>query len=174
MGLLDGILGGGMRRGGGMSPITMALLGLLAYKAMKGKNMSDILGGKPGAPGGLGGLGGLLQGGLGGLLGGGAAGSILSGGLGDLLKQFQQNGMGDQADSWVSTGQNKTIAPSELERALGEERIAWLMQQTNLSREELLAGLSQELPQMVDKLTPEGHVPTEEEARRMVAWTAAI
>jgi uncharacterized protein YidB (DUF937 family) len=166
MGLLDGILGGGMRRGGGMSPITMALLGLLAYKAMKGKNLSDMFGGKPGEQGGLGGL---LQGGLGGLLGGGAAGSILSGGLGDLLKQFQQHGLGDKAESWVSTGQNKSIAPSELERALGEDRIAWLMQQTNLSREELLAGLSQELPQVVDKLTPEGHVPTEEEARRMVA-----
>ena len=59
MGLLDGILGGGMRRGGGMSPITMALLGLLAYKTMKGKNLSAIFGG--GATGGQnGGLGGLL------------------------------------------------------------------------------------------------------------------
>jgi hypothetical protein len=48
MGLLDGILGGGMRRGGGMSPITMALLGLLAYKTLKGKNLSDMFGGKPG------------------------------------------------------------------------------------------------------------------------------
>ena len=77
MGLLDGLLGGA-RRGGGMSPITMALLGLLAYKTFKGKNLSDMFGsagsgGAPGgAPGGLGGgLGGLLQGGLGGLLGGG-------------------------------------------------------------------------------------------------------
>ena len=140
MGLLDGILGGGMRRGGGMSPITMALLGLLAYKAMKGKNLSDMFGGNA-AGGQSGGLGGLLQGGLGGLLGGGALGGILSGGLGDLLKQFQNNGLGDKADSWVSTGQNKPIQPTELERALGEERISWLMQQTGMSREELLAGL---------------------------------
>ena len=170
MGLLDGLLGGGMRRGGGMSPLTMALLGLLAYKTMKGKNLSDMFGGGAGggggpgqggpAQGGLGqgGLGGLLQGGLGGLLGGGG---ILSGGLNDLLKQFQNNGQGDKAQSWVSTGHNQPIQPNELENALGEERIAWLMQQTGLSREELLEGLSRELPDAVDKLTPQGRVPAE-------------
>jgi uncharacterized protein YidB (DUF937 family) len=167
MGLLDGILGGGMRRGGGMSPITMALLGLLAYKTLKGKNLSDMFGRAAGGP--AGGLGGLLQGGLGGLLGGGAAGGILSGGLSDLLKQFQTQGQGDKAESWVSTAQNKPIQPSELERVLGGERIAWLMQQTGMSREELLAGLSQELPQVVDKLTPQGRIPTDQEAERMVA-----
>jgi len=169
MGLLDGILGGG--RGGGMSPITMALLGLLAYKTMKGKNLSDMFGAGVGSqPGGqAGGLGGLLQGGLGGLLGGGAAGGILSGGLGDLLKQFQQNGQGEKADSWVSTGQNNPIEPQELERALGEERIAWLQQQTGMSKDELLAGLSRELPDAVDKLTPQGRIPSDQEAQRFVA-----
>jgi uncharacterized protein YidB (DUF937 family) len=173
MGLLDGILGGGMRRGGGMSPMTMALLGLLAYKTMKGKNLSDMFGqgrrpGQPASPG-QGGLGDLLSGGLGGLLGGGAAGGILSGGLGDLLKQFQQHGQGDKAESWVSTGPNKSIAPNELEQALGEERIRWLMQQTGMSREELMAGLSRELPEVVDKLTPNGRLPSDQEAQRMVA-----
>ena len=159
MGLLDGILGGGPRRG--MSPFTMALLGLLAYKTLRGKNPAGAPAGQPG-PGGLGGL-------LGGLLGGGAAGGVLSGGLSDLLKQFQLNGLGNKANSWVSTGQNEQIGPDELERALGEERIAWLMQQTGMSREQLLTGLSQELPQAVDQLTPQGHVPSEDEARRMVA-----
>jgi uncharacterized protein YidB (DUF937 family) len=162
MGLLDGLLGGGARRGG-MSPITMALLGLIAYRTLKGKNLSGMFGGQAG------GVGGLLQGGLGGLLGSGAAGGILSGGLGDLLKQFQNNGQGDKAESWVSTGQNKPIQPAELEGALGEERIAWLMQQTGMSREELLAGLSRELPQAVNELTPDGRMPTAQEASRLVA-----
>lgn len=162
MGLLDGVLGGGMRRGG-MSPITMALVGLLAYKTLKGKNLSDMLGGS-GAAGGNGGLGGIL----GGLLGGGATGSILSGGLGDLLKQFQNSGKGDIANSWVSTGPNKPVSPSDLEQTLGHERIEWLMQQTGMSKDELLAGLSQELPAVVDKLTPDGRIPTDQEARRMV------
>jgi uncharacterized protein YidB (DUF937 family) len=171
MGLLDGMLGGGARRGG-MSPLMMAALALLAYRSLKGKNLSDMFGGTAadnrgarGGGGGGGGLGGLL----GGLLGGGAAGGILSGGLGDLLKQFQTNGQGDKAESWISTGENKSVSPNELEQALGEERIQWLMQQTGMSKDELLAGLSQELPQVVDKLTPDGRVPTDQEAARMVA-----
>lgn len=187
MGLLDGLLGGDPRRqggSGGMSPMMMALLGLLAYQAMKGKGgLSDIFGGgqaragQPGQPGagqpgdGGGGLGGLLSGGgLGGLLAGGAGGSILSGGLGDLLDQFKQNGQGDKVDSWISQGSdNKPINTSELQEALGPERLDWLAQQTGMSKDELLAGLSQELPGMVDKLTPEGHVPTEQEAQRMMS-----
>ena len=169
MGVLDGLLGGGMRRGG-MSPIAMALLGLLAYKTLKGKNLSDMFGGTTtaGARPSGGGLGGLL----GGLLGGGAAGSILSGGIGDLLKQFQQNGQGDKAASWVSTGQNQPVSPSELEKALGPERIQWLMDQTGMNRDELLLGLSQELPTVVDKLTPDGRLPSEQEASRMIAPSA--
>lgn len=164
MGLLDSVFGGGMRRGG-MSPLTMALMGLLAYKTLKGKNLSDVFGAPGNAPNANGGFGGML----GGLLGGGAAGSVLTGGLGDLVKQFQQSGQSDVAKSWVSTGQNKAVSPSELEQALGQERIQWLMGQTGMSKEQLLTGLSQELPNVVDKLTPEGRIPTEQEASRMVA-----
>jgi uncharacterized protein YidB (DUF937 family) len=170
----------------GMSPITMAILALLAYKAVK-----HIGGSQPGAspaapppapvnaglPGGLGGglgggsisgggLGDLLKGGLGGLLGGAAAGSVISGGLGDLLKQFQQNGQGDTADSWVSPGPNKQISPGDLGKALGVDQINTLTSQTGLSREELLSGLSQYLPEAVNHLTPDGRVPTESEMAR--------
>src|SRR5437763_1595301 len=112
MGLLDNVLGGGR---GGMSPLTMALIGLLAYKTLKGKNLSDVSGSPGAAPNASGGLGGML----GGLLGGGAAGSVLSGGLGDLLQKFQQTGHADVANSWVSTGQNKPVSPSTLEDTLG-------------------------------------------------------
>jgi uncharacterized protein YidB (DUF937 family) len=180
MGLLDSILRGrGARSGGGMSPITMALLGLLAYRTFQGKGpLADMLGrgagGAPGAnphggnagrsPSAGGGLGGLL----GGLLGGGAAGSLISGGIGDLLKQFQQNGQGEKAQSWINRGPNEPVSPGELERALGADRIDWLTQQTGMSREQLLEGLSRELPEAVDKLTPDGRIPTEAEAARMV------
>ena len=172
MGLLDGLLGGGTRRGG-LSPLTLALLGVLGYQALKGKNLGDMFRGNAapsGGPGtgGLGGLGGLLGGGLGQILGGGAAGGILSGGLGDLLKQFQTHGQGDKAESWISSGPNKPISPAELEQSLGQERVRWLMQQTGMSKEELLAGLSQELPAAVDKLTPQGRIPTDQEAARLL------
>lgn len=173
MGLLDGLFGGSQQRGGGMSPITLALMGLLAYRTYQGKGrLADMLGrtgtpgDKSGAPEGApsGGLGGLL----GGLLGGGAAGGLLSGGLGDLLKQFQQGGQGDAAQSWIAAGPNKPIEPNALETALGEQRITWLMEQTGMSRDELLRGLSEQLPEFVDKLTPDGRIPSADEANRMV------
>jgi uncharacterized protein YidB (DUF937 family) len=152
--------------GGGMSPITMAVLGLIAYKALKS------VGSQPGASipgsGPSGGLGDLLKGGLGGLMAGGAAGSVLSGGLNDLLKQFQQNGQGDVAKSWVSTGPNQAISPNDLASALGVDQINTLMSHTGLSRDELLTGLSQHLPEAVNQLTPQGQVPTEQELSRLI------
>ena len=110
-----------------------------------------------------GGLSDMLKGGLGGLLAGGAAGSILSGGLGDLLKQFQQKGQGDAANSWVSNGPNKQIAPGDLGSALGADQIEPCPPQSGLSRDELLQGLSQFLPDVVNHLTPDGRLPNENE-----------
>ena len=166
---------------GGMSPIAMALLGLLAYKAIKhlspgqanAGTRPDVTPAAPGPTGGglsslPGGLGGLLQGPLGGLLAGGAAGSVLSGGLNDLLKQFQQSGLSDVAQSWVNTGPNKEIAPENLSKVLGEDQIKTLMAHSGLSRDELIAGLSQQLPELINKLTPNGRLPTEHEVSRLV------
>jgi len=163
--------------GGGMSPITMAILGLLAYKAVKSFTGQQSAPAAPGAsPGGTsgagvpgsGGLGDLLKTGLGGLLAGGAAGGVLSGGLNDLLRQFQQSGHGEAASSWVGTGPNRDISPTDLASALGADKIGTLMQQSGLSRDELLQGLSQYLPQVVDHLTPQGRLPTEQEASRLL------
>jgi uncharacterized protein YidB (DUF937 family) len=157
--------------GGGMSPMTMAVLALLAYKAVKhfggsqpGATPAPAPGGGMAGGGGLGGgLGDVLKGGLGGLLAGGAAGSVISGGLGDLLRQFQQNGHGETANSWVGTGPNKPIAPGDLASALGADQINGLMAQSGLSRDELLNGLSQQLPEVINHLTPDGRLPTENE-----------
>lgn len=162
-----------------MSPITLALAGLLAYQTYRGQGrLAELLGraGVAGMPGGPGGPAtapsGNILGDLGRILGGsgaGGAGSTITAGLNDLLRRFQDAGRGDAAQSWVSTGQNEPVAPSDLEQALGEERITWLMQRTGLSREELLQGLSRELPEAVDKLTPNGRVPDEREADRLVS-----
>lgn len=125
-----------------------------------------------------GGLGGLLGGGLGdlmkgplggalgGLLAGGAAGSVLSGGLNDLLKQFQEKGQTEAANSWVGSGNNKPISANDLAAALGADQISTLTSQTGLSRDELLAGLAKQLPDVINRLTPDGRLPTEQEASR--------
>jgi uncharacterized protein YidB (DUF937 family) len=186
MGLLEVLNGmqngprGNRGLGGGMSPITMALLGLLAYKAVKSFHGSTAQPGTaPAGPGGgaFGGLGDLFKGlgagggmGTGGGMGAGAGGlgGLLTGGLGDLLKQFQGAGKGDVAKSWVGTGQNEPITSTDLSKVLTPEQIDFLMARTGLSREELLAGLSEQLPQAVDHLTPEGRLPTPEEMNRVV------
>jgi uncharacterized protein YidB (DUF937 family) len=181
MGLLDVL--NGMQNGprgsttpgqsGGMSPITMAILALLAYKAVKKISANNTPAAAPAGPaptqasapgssgGGLGGL-------LGGLLAGGAAGSIISSGLGDLMKQLQDGGHGETANSWVGPGPNKAIAPGDLANALGADQINSLMSHTGLSRDELLQGLSQHLPEAINHLTPEDRLPTEHEAARLI------
>jgi uncharacterized protein YidB (DUF937 family) len=93
---------------------------------------------------------------------------LLSGGLGELVERFTGGGHGDVAKSWVETGANREIDTPQLEQALGEDTIETLTKQTGLSREELLSRLKTVLPTAVDKLTPEGRVPSEAEASR---WT---
>src|SRR5690242_16301459 len=183
MGLLDII--NGMQNGprgqtqpstgssGGMSPITMALMGLLAYKAMKSFGGSSAA--APSSPaavpsGGGGGnsLGDLLAGGLGGLFGGGSsAGNALSGGLGNLTNDLQNSGQGRVAQSWVGHEPNQPISPGNLESALGSDAIDALTKQTGMDRNALLDGISQYLPGLVDHLTPNGRLPTPDEAARM-------
>jgi uncharacterized protein YidB (DUF937 family) len=97
---------------------------------------------------------------LGGLLAGTSIGGMLSGGLHDLMNSFKQAGQGEAADSWVGRGPNKPVAPSQVEQAIGPDVLATLSEQTGLTREEILARLSKNLPDAVDKYTPEGRIPT--------------
>ena len=158
---------------GGMSPIAMAVLGLVAYKAIKQlspgqpNEMPANRGSTTTASPSAGGLGGML-GPLGGLLAGGAAGSVLSGGLNDLLKQFQQGGQSDVVQSWIGTGPNKSISPNALSKVLSPDQIRTLSAQSGMSRDDLIATLSEQLPELINQLTPDGRIPTEREASRLI------
>ena len=139
-------------------PSMTALLGLLAMAGYQNRDkLAEMLGRKQGAPGqtGLGGLLGQLSGGA----AAGGVGGLLSGGLGELVERFKQSGQADTVDSWVSTGPNKQIAPSQVEQAVGPDVLETLSKQTGLSRDEILARLSRELPEAVDKYTPQGRLP---------------
>ncbi len=148
-------------------PSMTALLGLLAIAGYQNRDkIAEMLGGlkqnNPGADG-KGGIGGLLSQ-LG--LGGAAAGGILSGGLGELLERFKQSGQGETAESWVDTGPNKPCTAAQLERAIGPEVLDTLSKQTSLSRDELVTRLCRELPDAVDKYTPQGRLPTDADFAR--------
>jgi uncharacterized protein YidB (DUF937 family) len=97
---------------------------------------------------------------LGSLLAGTGIGDMLSRGVRDLVDSFKQAGHGEVADSWVGRGPNKQIAPSHLEGVIGSDMLETLAQQTGLSREEILSRLSKNLPEAVDKYTPDGRIPT--------------
>ena len=156
-------------------PSMVALLGLLAVAGYQNRDkLAEVLGGMKQRPGGAPGendqpegQGGVL-GKLGGLLGGASAGSVLSGGLGDLVERFRQSGHGQAADSWVNTGPNQPLARDQLQQAIGPDVLNTLSQQTGLSSEELLSRLTRDLPAAVDTFTPNGRLPTEEEAARLV------
>ncbi|TIM15167.1 MAG: DUF937 domain-containing protein, partial [Mesorhizobium sp.] len=116
--------------------VAIALLGLLAYKnkdkigeLIAGRNSTDAKN----------------------------AGS--TGGLGDILERLRNAGAGDQVDSWVGTGSNRPVPRDQVEKAIDPQTLSDLAEQTGLSREELLDRLTSELPDAVDKLTPDGQMP---------------
>jgi uncharacterized protein YidB (DUF937 family) len=179
MGLLDVL--NGMQNGprgqpqpaapgtGGMSKTTMALLAFLAYKAYKGLNHpasqagvpSPNPGREPQEPGGLAGV-------LRTIFGGGSVPApVLRRGVGNTVEDIERSGHGEIARSWVGRGENRPISPEKLEAALGEHGIRDLMEQTGMERDELLATLSEHLPRVIDHLTPEGRLPTEQEVSRL-------
>ena len=83
-----------------------------------------------------------------------------AGGLSGLLEKLQDAGHGDTVKSWVGSGENQPIDPGQLRSALGQKTISDVAQQAGVNEQEFLAQLSQNLPQFVDKLTPNGQVPS--------------
>lgn len=146
MGLLDSVLGslmsGGQQQGGG------ALGGALG----------NVLGGMLG---GGGAQGGAANSPLVAILGSLLANNGPAGGLGGLMEAFQRNGQGDVIGSWVGTGENMPISPDILGKVLGQDVLSQLGAQAGggLSQGDLLGSLSQILPGVVDKMTPQGQAP---------------
>lgn len=168
MGLLDDLLGGlagqGMRGGvpgqptqtgsggGGASQVLVALmpivLGMLANRGARGGSPTQM--NAPGTGGGIGDL-------LGQLLGGGSGG--MGDGLGGFLERLQRTGFGEQADSWVSRGANKPIPPDAISQIFGKDGLEAISRQAGISPDAASHGLSQLLPEVVDRMTPDGQVP---------------
>jgi len=164
MGLLDSVIGSvtGSSQGSSSptSPMVKALLLLVAAKAassyMSGPSASSGGGTAPQHSGASGGAPGTVQSG------------ILKGlpSLDSLMERFTRSGHAEKVQSWVGPGENQPIQPDELQKALGPDQIEHLQKETGLPRDQLLSQLSKVLPQFVDKLTPQGQMPTQEERAR--------
>lgn len=81
------------------------------------------------------------------------------GGLQGLIEQFQRAGLGSHIESWISSGQNLPISPDQLTQALGQGQMQHMAQQAGIDPQAFSHQLAQVLPQMIDKLTPQGQVP---------------
>lgn len=81
------------------------------------------------------------------------------GGLGEILGKAQQSGLGDVVSSWIGTGQNLPISPDQLSNVLGSDMLANLAKQVGLPQGDAASAISQMLPDVVDRLTPQGQLP---------------
>ena len=120
----------GAKMARGRSPIVGALIALLVSRALA-KNSNEK---KPEVPG-------------------------TEEGLGGLVEQFRKGGLEDIIKSWIGTGANKPIAPNQLHQALGPDTVDGLSRETGLPRDDLLSQLSRLLPEVIDKLSPNGKLP---------------
>jgi len=89
------------------------------------------------------------------------------GGIEGLVKKFQQSGMGDIAESWVSAGENKNINPEQLANVLGKDQVDAIAQQADIPQSQGASMLSRILPAMIDKLTPDGKAP---DSSNLATW----
>jgi uncharacterized protein YidB (DUF937 family) len=95
------------------------------------------------------------------------------GSVGGLLQQLQQGGLGGQVASWLGNGANHAISPDQLRAALGNEHLQQMAQAAGLPIDKLLALLSQQLPQTVDKMSPNGTLQEPEQSEDAASDSAA-
>ena len=154
--------------GGGLGGLLGGILGGNNRPSAGGRDDSGLLGGLGGL-GGMAGLGGTARGGSGmGNKGGALLVMLLplamqwvqrNGGLGGVLQRFQHKGYSQQAASWVSTGPNEALEPQAVNDVVGTDELSRLSQQLGVSQDEVSSGMAQILPEMVNRLTPQGGVP---------------
>ena len=143
MGLLQNVIrnvvitGLGAKLARGRSPVVGALIALLLSRALAKKTDEK----KPDVPG-------------------------TEDGLGGLVERFRQGGLEEVIKSWIGTEPNKSISPNQLQQVLGPETVDGLSRETGLPRDDLLFQLSRLLPEVIDKLTPTGKLPREEDLLR--------
>jgi uncharacterized protein YidB (DUF937 family) len=83
-----------------------------------------------------------------------------NGGIEGIVEKFRHAGYGAQADSWVSTDQNQPVAPDAVQQALGPGTLGDLASRLGMSNGAIAGGLAAMLPQIIDRMTPQGQVPT--------------
>jgi uncharacterized protein YidB (DUF937 family) len=135
--------------------------------------LDDLLGGLLGGQGGTGSPS-VAAGGQGGAAGGGAASlipmllpvlaSVLAGGgLNKVLDSLKAQGAQSQADSWVSPGTNEPVSPQQVQEAVGDDEIDRIAEKLGVPKDQAAQAVAEALPQVVDRVSPDGQLPPQEE-----------
>jgi uncharacterized protein YidB (DUF937 family) len=134
-------------------------------KGTRGGGLGDLLGGVlgGGAPRAGGGLGGnpMLR-----MLLPLVASMLMNGGLQKILGRLREQGKGDKADSWVGTGANEPIGPGEVREAVDREELERIARQLGISEDEAAEAVAEVLPDVVDRASPDGALPRDDELDR--------
>ena len=155
-------------------PSMVALLGLLAVAGYQHKDKigqmirnssgsSDPDGDRPHVAGSAGFLDE-----IGSIFGGAGGGASLSEAVMGLVENFRGAGQGPSADSWVAPGTNQGVNPDDLAASLGDDVVQELSMKTGLPRAEILSRLSRTVPEAVDRMTPDGRIPSATEAQAFI------
>jgi uncharacterized protein YidB (DUF937 family) len=91
----------------------------------------------------------------------GAAMGLLgsAGGLEGVMSKLEASGLGDKVQSWIGTGANREISADEVRRALGDEEVGRVAREAGVSEDEAAGGLARMLPEVIDRLSPDGTLP---------------
>jgi uncharacterized protein YidB (DUF937 family) len=90
-------------------------------------------------------------------------------GLNNVVSQLQSGGLGQKVQSWIGTGGNQQVSGQELTSALGQDKVDQISKQTGMGQNQVASELAQQLPQVVDHLTPDGHVPDPQALEQMAS-----
>ena len=82
-----------------------------------------------------------------------------TGGLSGLAQAFKEKGLGDTISSWISTGKNLPVSADQIKNVLGADQVQQIAEKAGISQTEASKGLASLLPEIIDKLTPDGKVP---------------
>jgi uncharacterized protein YidB (DUF937 family) len=92
-----------------------------------------------------------------------------SSGLASVVESFTKNGLGQQASSWVGTGENQPVSPGQVKSALGDQQVAQVAEQAGVSKDDAAQGLAGLLPQLVNHLTPDGKIPDGDQIKGLLS-----
>lgn len=102
------------------------------------------LGGKGGGSQAMGAIGGLVE---------------QAGGVQGILSKLEASGLGDRVDSWIGTGPNKSISPDEVKQALGPDQVKEAAAKAGVSEDQAAGGIAAALPDLINRVSPDGKLP---------------